>query len=256
MQHAGWSIGEKSLHVESCADDLQLNEQGRSRMRARLGTWYSRGICRFVSAAVGRLEPTTGRRLHLTFDDGPTGEGAPQLLDVLSEFDIPATFFLLGENAQRHPEHVRDIVTRGHKVGNHTMTHVDAWKVSLKTMARELQEATHVLEDIAQQPMHWLRPPYGRMTKGIVRWSKRHNQRIMLWDVMPADFDPGTNANRVAKVLKTHVRPGSIIVLHDNEASLGKTAIALRQALPVLFDAGWEFVPTPDAVTKPLTDVA
>jgi peptidoglycan/xylan/chitin deacetylase (PgdA/CDA1 family) len=225
-------------------------------MRARLGTWYSRGVCRFVSAAVGRLDATAGRQLHLSFDDGPTAQGAPELLDVLSEFNIPATFFLLGENAKQHPEHVREIVARGHKVGNHTMTHVDAWKVSLKTMARELQEATSVLEDIAQQPMHWLRPPYGRMTKGIVRWSRRHDQKIMLWDVMPADFHPPSTIDEVADVLTSKIRPGSIIVLHDNAGSLGKTAPALRQTLPALLEAGWEFVPTPDATPKPLTDAA
>ncbi len=94
---------------------LKKSESGR--MRARLGTLYSKAVSRFVSQVHCRLPAKTEKQLYLTFDDGPTLEGTPELLDVLSEYDVRATFFLVGENAARYPAHVRELVARGHAIG-------------------------------------------------------------------------------------------------------------------------------------------
>ncbi|MEX0701946.1 MAG: polysaccharide deacetylase family protein [Planctomycetales bacterium] len=218
-------------------------------MRARLGTLYSRLACRFVKRAVGRV-PTgvPGEKvLYLTFDDGPT-DGTPEILAVLAAHRVPALHFLVGDRAGAQPRRVREILGAGHAIGNHTQSHVDAWKAPLRRVIRELSDCARLLEGIAGEPVRWLRPPFGRLTKPLVRWSRRHNQRLLLWDLMPPDFESGgdpAQAGRVARVLLRGVRPGGIVVFHDNAKAGPVTARVLRECLPRLIDAGWRFEAVP-----------
>jgi peptidoglycan-N-acetylglucosamine deacetylase len=221
-------------------------------MRAWLGTRYSRIVSRCVRGVVFRL-PAPRRRtpdgrpaVYLTFDDGPT-DACPALLDLLAEHDVPATFFLLGENALRRPDLVRRIVEAGHAIGNHSLTHVDAWRATPAETERDFEEATCILENATGTALRVMRPPFGRLNKTVVRWSRRHGQRLMMWDAMPPDFEPGSTPDRVARVLQRSIRPGSIVVLHDNAKSRAVTVPALRKALPLLRDAGWALVPAEEA---------
>ncbi len=210
-------------------------------MRARLGTLYSRAVSRFVSQVHCRLPAETEKQLFLTFDDGPTLEGTPELLEVLSEYDVRATFFLVGENAARHPEHVRELVARGHAIGNHTFTHADAWKLSTRQLLRELVQCTRVLETITESNIGWMRPPFGRVTRPMVRWCRRWKQQLLLWDVMPPDFEVGVSQRRVCDTFLRGVRTGSVICMHDNAKSRRVTPNSLRECLPRLLSDGWQF---------------
>ncbi len=213
-------------------------------MRARLGTWYARIASRLVPGVTGRLPKADHgpRTVHLSFDDGPT-ESTLELLELLDEFAIPATFYLLGEQAERFPGQVAEIVRRGHAVGNHSMTHRDAWKSSRDEIERDLDEGSNILEKLTGTRPATMRPPFGRLNRDVVRWSRRNEQPITLWDLMPPDFDVAATAGQVSRTLERGLRSRSIVVMHDNEKSRGRTIPALRESLPRLLKAGWRFVP-------------
>ena len=182
----------------------------------------------------------------LTFDDGPTDAGTPQLLDLLNRHQIRATFFLSGENVRRFPGRAREIVAAGHALGNHFREHLDCWSASPRAVIREVTEGSRIIEDVTGVSPAWCRPPFGRLTHAIVKWSRVHRQQIVLWDVFPADYLEHTTPADLASVLHRKLKHRSIVCLHDNAVSQVKTPEMLRQVLPRLCDTGWKFVALPE----------
>lgn len=220
-------------------------------MRAALGTWWSRGVAAVTSSIDSRIPPRPGadRTLYLTFDDGPNESGTSRLLSVLKRYAIPATFFLVGRNAQRMPDAVRRIAAAGHEIGNHSFSHIDAWKASRRATIADFRRGTRTLDALIPQPVRLLRPPYGRVTHAVAHWAIRRRQRLTLWDVMPPDFQPGVSAALLSQRLIDGVRAGSIICLHDNDTSAAVTPDALDRSLPVLLERGWRFELLPETDT-------
>lgn len=181
----------------------------------------------------------------LTFDDGPTDRGTPELLDALAKWNIPATFFLLGENVRSLPERARSLIAGGHVVGNHFRRHIDSLKSSKRTIVREVTEGGRILEDVLGVSPTWCRPPFGFLTHTLVKWSRIHHQQVVLWDVFPPDYMPWSTAESLERVLVRRLSPRSIVCLHDNAASAKSTPVMLRSALPRLLDQGWKFVALP-----------
>ena len=181
------------------------------------------------------------RVAYLTFDDGPRAESTDRLLEVLAHFDARATFFLLGAQAERHPGRVRALHAAGHTVGNHSYTHPDAWRTPSPTVLGELARTTALLEDQLQTPVRWMRPPYGRFTGAMRSWCREHGQRLTMWDVMPGDFLAGTTVAALERRLLASLRPGSVVVLHDNPAVRHVTPAALERVLRTLSQDGWRF---------------
>jgi peptidoglycan-N-acetylglucosamine deacetylase len=186
--------------------------------------------------------PATARRAALTFDDGPTDAGTPKLLDILAAHNVRATFFLIGENVRRHPQRVREIVQAGHTLGNHFRRHIDCWKTPPREVIREVTEGGRILEDVVGVSPAWCRPPFGRLTHAIVKWSRVHRQQIVLWDVFPPDYREDSTVAGLKHVLESRLRARSIVCLHDNAASIGKTPVMLDQTLPGFIQKGWRFV--------------
>lgn len=205
-----------------------------------LATHGLRPFQRFFPDLLWRVD-SNARTAYLTFDDGPTPELTEPILDCLARYDAQATHFLVGDHADAHPELVRRIVTAGHRIGNHTYHHVDPWSVSQDTLARELQETTATLESIAQTGVRALRPPYGHPTGFLRRWCAEHHQRMVMWDVMPGDFLQTATTDRVASFVLNYIRPGSVIVLHDNPICEDVTPAALERILDTLTTEGWRF---------------
>ena len=205
-----------------------------------LATHGLRPVQRFFPDLLWRVEaeaPTA----YLTFDDGPTPEVTRPLLDSLAEYDAQATHFLVGRNAEAHPDLVEAITAAGHRVGNHTFTHPDPWRVPREDLAREVQRTTELLEDLVRRPVRALRPPYGHPTGFLREWCAAQNQRMVMWDVMPGDYLRTATASRVSSFVVNHIRPGSIVVLHDNPICEDVTPAALDTILGTLTDRGWSF---------------
>ena len=213
-----------------------------SRLRDWLGTKVPRHVFSRLPRVLARIphEPQS-KVLSLTFDDGPHPTGTPVLLDLLREFDITATFFLVGERARRWPELVRDILVEGHEIGNHSWSHADFWKCSKTRLLQELSRCQHELEQISGAPVRWMRPPYGHVIYTARAWARRHNSTIVLWDLLPPDYNPASNLSRLKQVYQRHVRPGSVVCLHDNDASRKITPQFLREIIPEARQTGWNF---------------
>jgi peptidoglycan-N-acetylglucosamine deacetylase len=161
--------------------------------------------------AIFRIK-TEEKFLYLTFDDGPHPESTLPLLDILSEKNIKALFFCDGRAAERYPELVDLIRSRGHLIGNHGYLHLDGWKTSTENYAADVSKAESFVSS------RLFRPPYGRMKRRQYKLLK-DRFKIVLWDIMPYDFDKDFGSDRALDVLVKKIRPGSIIVLHDNATS-------------------------------------
>jgi len=181
------------------------------------------------------------RTAYLTFDDGPTVEMTRPILELLAEYDAKATHFLLGRHADQHPSLVKAISKGGHQIGNHSYNHRDPWTLSQDELNESLLRTTSVLETITGRPIRALRPPYGHPTSFLRQWCAERNQRMVMWDVMPGDFLETATTHRVANFVINHIRPGSVVVLHDNPVCQDVTIEALQLILQRLSEEGWTF---------------
>lgn len=209
-----------------------------------VATRLPRALARFYPDLLWRL-PSRRRVAFLTFDDGPTPALTARLLDLLDRYEARATFFLVGAHAARDPGLVRAVQAAGHAVGNHTYTHPDAWRTAPARVLTELERTTALLEDQLQQPIRWMRPPYGRFTRPMRAWCLTRRQRMTMWDVMPGDYLPSATAEKVERRLRRLTRRGSIVVLHDNPRARAAMPVALERNLRRWTQEGWRFPPLP-----------
>lgn len=205
-----------------------------------IGTELPRLSARFFPDLLWRL-PQRGRVAYLTFDDGPTRQLTGRLLDLLERHEAKAAFFLIGARAERDAGLVRAIHAAGHAIGNHSYTHPDAWFTAPDRILGELERTTALLEDLIQQPVRLMRPPYGRFTHAMRAWCLARRHQMTMWDVMPGDFLPGATAAKIERRLQAYMRQGSIVVLHDNPKADGHMPAALGRVLQRLCGEGWRF---------------
>mgnify|MGYP006273589513 FL=1 len=184
---------------------------------------------------------TDRREVYLTFDDGPTTALTDDLLDLLAAYDARATCFLIGHHVEEHPDLARAIHRAGHTIGNHTYTHLDAWTSPQDAVRTQLSRTTMELEDLLGTQVRFMRPPYGHPTGAMRTWCAERQQRMVMWDVMPGDFLKTATAEQVASFVLDKVRPGSVVVLHDNPICEGVTLPALETILSTLDRDGWTF---------------
>jgi peptidoglycan-N-acetylglucosamine deacetylase len=237
--------------IEPTASTLAIPEWRRSlrhrfaHLWPRVASTYVRDLCVRLPVDVGNQQSAA-----LTFDDGPTEAGTPRLLECLARYGIRATFFVLGENVRRLPSRAREIVAAGHTIANHFRRHVDAWRTTPREVIREVTEGSRIIEDVVGRSPAWCRPPFGRLTHAIVKWSRVHHQQLVLWDVFPPDSLEESTAQSLGQVLESRLRPRSIVCLHDNAVSIQKTPAMLDRSLPRLITDGWSFVPLPEKDTN------
>ena len=165
----------------------------------------------FYPEATFRIK-TSGRSLCLTFDDGPDPESTTYILGILKRHDIKAIFFCNGSKAEQHPDLIDLIKAEGHLIGNHGYSHLNGWKTSPKEYADDITRAAPFTSS------DLFRPPFGRLTLPQYDLLKK-SYRIYFWDVMPYDFDVSFGAENSLRKLKTKIRSGSVIVLHDTHHS-------------------------------------
>jgi len=151
---------------------------------------------------------TREKVLCLTFDDGPDPVVTPLVLDILEAHGVKAVFFCRGQVAEKHPELISLIRSKGHITGNHGYHHLDGWKTVTRVYLRNFSISAAFTSNSL------LRPPYGRIRHKQYR-ELSENYRIVFWDVMPYDFDDKIDGTKVLSILRKKIRPGSIIVLHD-----------------------------------------
>ncbi|MFN7099325.1 MAG: polysaccharide deacetylase family protein [Flavobacterium sp.] len=161
---------------------------------------------------------TTDRNVYLTFDDGPIPEITPWVLEQLRVYNYKATFFCIGENAARNPEIVQQIIDEGHRIGNHTYNHVNGWKTTNKEYADNIKRCQAELNksDSNKKLPLLFRPPYGKITARKATLARKLGYKIIMWDILSADFDSSISKEQCLNNVISNIRPGSIIVFHDS----------------------------------------
>jgi peptidoglycan/xylan/chitin deacetylase (PgdA/CDA1 family) len=152
----------------------------------------------------------------VTFDDGPHPELTPRLLDVLAKEAIKATFFVVGQRAEKHPEIVRRIEAEGHVVGHHSNSHPDPVHTSTLGMHREVRAASRLLREILGHPVRLYRPPHGKLRPADLPLIWSLQQTIVLWNVDPKDFAQPSAVHLADWFAARPLRGGDLILLHDS----------------------------------------
>jgi peptidoglycan/xylan/chitin deacetylase (PgdA/CDA1 family) len=175
----------------------------------------------------------------MTFDDGPHATLTPKLLDLLAQEKIKATFFVLGENAQRHPEILKRAVAEGHEIGNHSWSHPNLAKLSNEALRGQLKRTDDVIVQAIGSHPKIMRPPYGELTPKQRQWvNSEFGYKVILWDVDPLDWkEPGPSI--VAQRIIQGTKPGSIMLSHDIHA---QTITAMPETFDALLAKGFKFV--------------
>jgi peptidoglycan-N-acetylglucosamine deacetylase len=176
--------------------------------------------------------------IAMTFDDGPSAENTPRLLEMLKQRNIKATFFLIGENAAANPDIVRRILADGNEIGNHSWTHPQLSKLSEDRVTAEIEKTQDAIKGATGFAPVLLRPPYGAITARQREWiENRFGLNIILWSVDPFDWKrPG--ASVITHRILSEVRPGAIILSHDIHK---QTVDAMPATLDGLIANGYKF---------------
>lgn len=184
-------------------------------------------------------------RVYLTFDDGPDPEWTPRVLDVLEQEDVKATFFAIGQQAQRAPDLMRRIHAAGHAVGNHTFSHRHPWFMSQRTARAQVRDGANALSDVLGVSPRFYRPPHGRQRACMIDEAQRCGQRVVLWDISAVDWGPLGAAEGIEKRLDV-VKSGDVVLMHDGRNQHNRPDQLLRvlpQFLRKLADRGLEPAP-------------
>jgi peptidoglycan/xylan/chitin deacetylase (PgdA/CDA1 family) len=186
--------------------------------------------------------PTEKKEVFLTFDDGPIPDLTPWVLEELSKHNAKATFFMVGENVEKHPELVKSILIDGHRIGNHTHNHLNGFKVSILQYLNNTEKCEKGLEPyLNPNETKLFRPPYGRLTPREIVKLKKRGFKIILWDVLSKDYDPKTSPSECVNNVVQNVVPGSIIVMHENLKASKNVKEALPEILRHLKNDGYSF---------------
>lgn len=175
------------------------------------------------------------KKLALTFDDGPSPKYTPALLDGLKERKVKATFFVVGEQAQKYPGIIRRMHGDGHVIGNHTYHHVELTKVSRETEFEEIKKTNALLERLTGEKTVFIRPPYGAWRKEIMRDVEL---LPVLWDIDPLDWCT-KNTGEIVRRVVTETDENAIILLHDCYRTSVEAAL---QIVDTLQKEGYRFV--------------
>jgi peptidoglycan-N-acetylglucosamine deacetylase len=165
------------------------------------------------------------KKIHLTFDDGPTPGITSGVLALLKEYNAKATFFCLGKNVVNNPELFKEITDQGHAIGNHSYSHFNGWKTPRKLYFADIKKAELVFNS------KLYRPPYGKIS--ILQWIVlRKSFRVILWTCISRDYDKSKSVEYILKRVKKASYPGAVIVFHDSE----KSWPILQKVLPLYLD--------------------
>ncbi|HZO92529.1 MAG TPA: polysaccharide deacetylase family protein [Candidatus Baltobacteraceae bacterium] len=194
-----------------------------------------------LSAILNRRPPGPRAKLvALTFDDGPYPVTTPILLQTLRELRVPATFFLIGRDAEQFPDLARAISADGDEIGDHTETHPNLDQLAPSAVTAELRDGAASLERIAPQrsESEMFRPPHGRFTLATIRAAQAAGFDTILWNDDPGDWRAVRPAELVAHV-RAHATAPEIVLLHDGRMP---TVVALPAIVASFRAAGYTFV--------------
>jgi peptidoglycan/xylan/chitin deacetylase (PgdA/CDA1 family) len=209
-------------------------------------TWGSHAL---TLASVWR-GPRAGRKVALTFDDGPDPEHTPRVLDILAAHGTRATFFLIGERAARAGALVRRIAAAGHDLGNHTWSHRSLWLAGPRETGRQVRHGHDAIVQAAGAPPRFFRPPWGMTNLALFPVLRGLGTPCVFWTVQTEGRRPALPALQVERA-RRRVGPGAILDLHDADGVPGAGS-RLVEALPAMIGTlraeGYSLAPLSDVL--------
>ena len=186
------------------------------------------------------------KKVALTFDDGPDKHTTPIIMKILNEFDIKATFFVVGQNAEKYPYIIQSLFDSGHQIANHSWSHKRPLSMNVEKLIDEIDKTNAILADILDIPddtFIYFRPPYGLVTYEQLDALKEHGYKAICWSIDSMDWYT-SSAENIKKCVVELAHPGAIILMHsaggkDQRAS---TIKALPGIIEELSKQGYEFV--------------
>lgn len=174
------------------------------------------------------------KRIYLTFDDGPIPIITPWVLEQLAQYQAKATFFCVGANIEKNPAVFQQVLDAGHRIGNHTFNHLNAWKTTSADYFQNIEKCQQLTNT------KLFRPPYGKLWFGQTK-RLQQDYKIVLWEVIAGDFDPTISKEQCWQNILQNTSDGAIIVLHDSKKSWERLEYVLPQLLKHYSDLGFVF---------------
>lgn len=189
---------------------------------------------------------TNNKVVALTFDDGPT-KNSDAILSLLDEYQVKATFFLIGKDIEDQPEEARKIAEAGHQIGNHTYSHKRMVLKSPSIIKHEIEKTDDLIADIGYTKSIVVRPPYGKKLIGLPYYLNKHQRETITWNLEPDTFF--TQADEKVRYVKENIQPGSIILMHPMYDATDNELQAIKEILQTLKDEGYTFVTIDELLT-------
>lgn len=213
-----------------------------TRTKVSKRSWYENVVHRV---------PTAEKVVALTYDDGPHPVFTPRILDILDKYHVKATFFMIGNQMERYPEVVKEVLKRGHIIANHTYTHPHNIEAdTAPQIIRELELCERIIERMTGRRAYLFRPPRGLVDSTIFTIAQEEGYQTILWTVCADHHDaptPKLMAERVVKLIK----PGGIILVHDGTfPSRWKDVEATPLIIESLSQQGYKFLTLPELLAK------
>ena len=194
-------------------------------------------IAKYLYPSLVWKKNTEQKKIWITFDDGPDEKATPFLVNLLGKFNIKATFFIIGSQAKKHPELVKLIINNGHKIGNHSFSHLSGYSTKNNKYLQDVEQAKkYINSDI-------FRPPYGKITPFQIENLKK-DFKIIMWDIMSWDFKENISSNKIFRNVMDNVESGSIILFHNNLKSYKNLKKSLELILKKLREQEYQFSTT------------
>jgi peptidoglycan/xylan/chitin deacetylase (PgdA/CDA1 family) len=188
--------------------------------------------------------PNNENSVYLTFDDGPTPEITQWTLLQLKKYNAKATFFCIGNNVEKHPEIFNSVIQQGHAIGNHTFNHLNGWKTETETYIKNAKQCeiriSNQQSEINNLKSKLFRPPYGKIKSKQAKKLMELGYKIIMWDVLSADFDSSITPEKCLNNVISNVQSGSIIVFHDSVKGFKNLEYVLPKTLEFLKQNGYK----------------
>jgi len=185
--------------------------------------------------------PSEQKTVYLTFDDGPIPEITQWVLDILQKHNIKATFFCIGDNIEKHPHIFQKVIDEGHTIGNHTFNHINGWNTPDAAYLQNVEECRLSIIKGVRTDAKLFRPPYGKIKPSQATAVKKMGYKIIMWDVLSADFDTTITPEQCLQNVIKNATNGSVIIFHDSIKAFTNLEYALPGVIEYLKKNGFSF---------------
>jgi peptidoglycan/xylan/chitin deacetylase (PgdA/CDA1 family) len=190
---------------------------------------------------------TTEKVVALTYDDGPNPPYTQELLNILENLQAKATFFVVGKNVEQYPEIVKDILSKGHELGNHSYSHSAMIFKRPSVIRNEIKRTDRLLHKFGAKSNIHFRVPYGYKFIILPLILKRMQKKNILWNLDPKDY-AASDSETIENYVIEHIQPGSIILMHDGGGDRSLTLTATENLIIKLRQQGYEFKTVSDLI--------